>query len=292
MSQPTRDIPSLQLKNGSAIPLLAYGTGSVISKAADDGATDVKIVEHVQSALKLGYTHIDCAEAYNNEREVGVAIQQSQIAREKLFVTTKTLGFQPIAQALDASLQKLQLSYVDLYLIHIPWLEPTRSLRDVWAEMEAAKASGKAKAIGVCNFAISHLETIIAGASEIPAVNQIEYHAYLQQSELSAYCQKNGIKVEAFASLAPWITEGPAKGVVAELAQKYGVGETEICLRWCVQKGVPVVTTSLKEERVKGYLKVFDFSLEDKEIEQLSSVGASHHFRKYFADNFAGEDKA
>lgn len=158
--------------------------------------------------------------------------------------------------------------------------------------MEAAKASGKAKAIGVCNFAISHLETIIAGASEIPAVNQIEYHAYLQQSELSAYCQKNGIKVEAFASLAPWITEGPAKGVVAELAQKYGVGETEICLRWCVQKGVPVVTTSLKEERVKGYLKVFDFSLEDKEVEQLSSVGASHHFRKYFADNFAGEDKA
>ncbi|TGO82543.1 hypothetical protein BPOR_0809g00040 [Botrytis porri] len=273
-------------------PKLAYGTGSVLGKAADDGTLDVKTVEHIQKALKLGYTHIDCAEAYNNEREVGAAIQQSQIAREKLFVTTKTLGFQPIAQALDASLQKLQLSYVDLYLLHIPWLEPTRSLRHVWAEMEAVKASGKAKAIGVSNFAISHLETIKAGASEIPAVNQVEYNIYLQQSELSAYCQRYGITIEAYGPLAPCITEGPAKVTVGELARKYGVGEAEICLRWCVQKGVVVVTTSLKEERVKGYLTALEFSLEDEEIEQLSSVGASHHFRKYFAENFAGEDKA
>lgn len=154
------------------------------------------------------------------------------------------------------------------------------------------KASGKAKAIGVSNFAISHLETIIAGASGIPAVNQVEYNIYLQQPELSAYCQRHGITIEAYGPLAPWTTEGPAKATVAELARKYGVGEAEICLRWCVQKGVPVVTTSLKEERVKGYLTVFEFSLEAKEVEQLSSVGTSHHFRKYFAENFSGEDKA
>jgi len=288
------EIPIMKLNNGAAVPMLAFGTGSALMKPADDGKIESELVEQIKTAIKVGYTHLDCAQAYNTELEVGKAIQESGISRDKLFITTKTLGFAPIAQALDASLMKLQVDHVDLYLLHIPWFEAQKPLDEAWKEMEAVKASGKAKAIGVSNFLVSHLEKILPSCIETPAVNQFESSIYLQRKELYDFCQDKGIAVEAFGVLTPCnvAAGGPADALLTSLAKKYAVTEAEICMNWCIARGMVVVTTSLKEQRLRDYLRVETFQLTPQEVEELSEVGAKKHFRKQFTDYFAEDDRS
>jgi len=234
---------------------------------------------------------------YRNESELGAAIKASSIPREKLFITTKINGTIPqnTLHAFETSLQKLQLDYVDLYLIHAPYFTTSPSeLQAKWADMEAILASGRAKSIGVSNFMIPHLTTILETAKVKPSVNQIEYHPYLQHEypDLLAFHKTHGIMTVAYAPLTP-ITKarpGPLDEVLGRLAGKYGVEEGVVLLRWMVEQGVVVLTTSGKEERLRGYLGIGGLRLTGDEVEEIREVGLKKHFRGFWKDKFAPDD--
>ncbi|KAI1084085.1 aldehyde reductase 1 [Whalleya microplaca] len=286
-----KDIPNLKLNDGNEIPMLGYGLGTARMGCGSEEVTSVAIM-----AIKNGYHHLDGAEMYENETEMGAAIKQAGVPREKLFVTTKLTETKPqdVQEAFDESIGKLGLDYVDLYLVHTPWRASTpEGLQDIWAKMEAIKASGRAKSIGVSNFLQEHLETILKTAKVPPAINQIEYNPYLQHGDLIDFHRKNNIAVSAFGPLTAISKShpGPVDGIYADLARKYGVTPGDIALRWCIDQGIVAITTSANEQRLQGYLnKVPSFKLTPKEIEEISTLGKQRHYRYAWTNHFAADD--
>lgn len=272
------------------------------------------LVKTIMMAIKAGFYHLDSAEgyltpfpvpmhvlklksiAYGNEAELGQAIKDSGIPRKKLYVTTKIFNtrVKDTETSFAESLKKLQTDYVDLYLIHAPFFAKTaEDLQRKWADMEAIHASGRAKSIGVSNFLQPDLEAILSTAKIVPAVNQIEYHPYLQHGDLVSFHQKHKIATVAYSPLTA-ITRaspGPLDETYKQLARKYGVGETEIALRWCIDQGIVALTTSGKEQRLRSYLKISEFKLTPKEIETISEVGQEKHFRAFLNARFADDDR-
>jgi diketogulonate reductase-like aldo/keto reductase len=314
-------VPDLTLPDGNKIPMvsgiffpffrgsscsgltpfqLGYGTGTAWFKKTA-GAKDQACIDATKTAIKVGYTHLDGAEVYNTEEELGVAIKESKVPREKLFVTTKlhdedSNSVGDIPGALDRSLKKLGLEYVDLYLIHSPFFAKgeKKLLQEAWAQMEQMAAVGKAKSIGVSNFLKSDLNAILETCKVRPAINQIEYHPYLQHGDLVAFHKSKDIKVAAYAPLTP-ITRakgGPLDGYLESLAKKYAVGPGEILLRWCIDQNVVAVTTSSKEQRLSDMLRTFTFKLTPKEVEEISNLGKEHHFRAFWNHVFDDNDKS
>ena len=221
-----------ELHNGVRMPWLGLGTW----KAAEGG----EVEQAVRWALEIGYRHIDTASAYGNEAGVGRAIRDSGVPREEIFVTTKVWnsdqGYDKTRRAFDASLARLGMGYVDLYLIH--W--PVKSLfTDTWTALEAIYKSGHAKAIGVSNFLVHHLRDLLATARIVPMVNQFEFHPHLVQPELLRFCRENRIQPQAWSPLMKGDVGSVTK--LAEIARKYDKSPAQLVLRWDLQHGVVTI---------------------------------------------------
>ncbi|KAI0534295.1 aldo/keto reductase [Xylaria digitata] len=285
-------IPNLKLNDGHEIPLLGFGLGTARSREEAEKTTQVTL-----TAIKNGYYHLDGAESYKNETELGAAIKQSGVDRSKLFVTTKLQNVnKDVAASFAASLQRLGLTYVDLYLIHAPFSASSpEHLQQTWRELEAIQASGRARSIGVSNFSVENLKAILQTARVVPAINQIEYHPYLQHDpdDLLRFCREKQIAVAAYGPLTA-VTKakpGPCDEVYAALAKKYGVGEAEVALRWCIDQGIVAITTSANEQRLQGYMnRLPAFKLTPREIESIAEEGKKKRYRGFWSNRYAADD--
>jgi len=260
------DVPSLELNDGHAIPKLGFGVFQI-----PPGET----AEAVGHALEAGYRHIDTAEMYGNEREVGEAIRASGLDRDEVFVTSKlNNGFHrpdDARRAFDGTLSELGFEYVDLFLIH--WPLPTLYDGDfvsTWRVLEEFADDGRARSIGVSNFQADHLERLAAEAETVPAVNQIELHPYFQNRELSAYGREHGIATEAWAPIAQGkVLDDP---VIGEIAEKLGRTPAQVVLRWHIQHGYIVFPKSVTPHRIRENLDLFDFELEPGDSEAIDAL--------------------
>ncbi|OAA59429.1 aldo/keto reductase [Cordyceps fumosorosea ARSEF 2679] len=293
-------IPQLKLNDGHTIPMLGYGLGTANFKAASaKGKFDQKVVDSTKEAIAKGFRHLDGAEVYGNEEELGAAIKESNVPREELYITTKfpATGATSPREHFDASLRRLGVDYVDLYLLHGPWFAQgsAAALQRAWADMEAIRASGRARSIGVSNFLQEHLEPILETATVVPAINQIEFHPYLQHGDLLAFHRDKGIAVAAYSPLAPLTRArgGPVDATWAQLAEKYGVGEAEVGLRWCVDQGIVTLTTTGNAERMGRVVRLVPkFKLTPKEVEDVAALGREKHFRAFWREKFDAEDRS
>ncbi len=258
-------IPSVTLNNGVEMPQLGFGVWQV----ADDEAFTA-----VGQALEAGYRSIDTAAAYENEVGTGKALAASGIDRADLFVTTKLWnadhGYDSTLRAFDASLTKLGLDYVDLYLIHWP-MAWRGEFVNTYRAFEKILSDGRAKAIGVSNFQPHHLEQLLAETSVVPAVDQIELHPQFAQAEARTYHAQHNIATEAWSPL------GQGKGLlddpkIAEIARKHGVTPAQAVLRWHIQLGNIVIPKSVTPSRIKENIDVFGFELDDADLASIATL--------------------
>jgi 2,5-diketo-D-gluconate reductase A len=258
-------IPDVVLSNGVLMPQLGFGVFLV----SDDAVTDA-----VVSALECGYRSIDTASAYQNEAGVGRALRAAGVPRDELFITTKLWnedhGYDETLRAFDASLQRLGLTYLDLYLIH--WPVPARGLfADSWRALNRLLAEGRVRAIGVSNFEPDHLAALIETTGTTPAVNQIELHPYFAQQPLREVASRLDIVTEAWSPLAPQ-TDLLNDPVIAGLARRHGRTPAQIVLRWHIQLGNVVIPKSVTPARIAENIDIFGFCLDDADLAAIAQL--------------------
>lgn len=266
------NVPSVKLNNDVSMPSLGFGTWQI-----PDGK---EVIEAVSSALEAGYRLIDTARIYRNESGVGKAIASSGIPREEIFVTTKLWnddqGYDSALKAFDASLERLGLDYIDLYLIHWP---ATDMRGESWRALQHLYKSGRAKSIGVSNYTVRHLQELLDNSEVVPAVNQVEYHPFLYQDqrELLAFCGQKGIAVEAYSPLAH--ARDTHHPILMEVADRYHKSPAQVMLRWAIAQGTVPIPKSSHAGRMAENIDIFDFELDEndiKHINQLSSGSRSN----------------
>jgi len=253
------------LNNGVKMPWLGFGVYQM-----RDGA---EVEESVGAAIETGYRSIDTAAAYNNERGVGRALAESGISRNDIFLTTKVWnsnqGYDSALRAFDESLERLGTDYVDLYLIH--WPVKGRFVQ-TWRALERIYAEKRARTIGVSNFHIHHLEELLGESEIVPAVNQVEFHPFLLQSDLRAFCRERSIQYEAWSPLM----QGTAlrDKTVRKIAKKYGKSAAQIIIRWDIQHEVVTIPKSVHSERIEENSRVFDFEISNEDMVRLDGLDA------------------
>jgi len=260
-------IPVLKLSSGTTIPTIGFGTWQL--------AEGQEVEESVEYALKVGYRLIDTAKIYGNEYGVGQAVKRSGIPRAEVFVTTKLWnsdqGYDSALKAFEDSLHKLEMEYVDLYLIH--WPSPGRlRYKESWRALTQIYQDGRAKAVGVSNFDVHHLEDLMSDSALMPAVNQIEFHPYIykKQAPILDFCKAHGVVVEAYSPLAHGRqTDNP---VLELLAKKHGKTNAQVMLRWAIQHGIVPIPKSATLRRIEENSDVFDFKLSPKEIQAIDGL--------------------
>ena len=251
------------LSDGNSMPLLGLGVW--------DAKSGKETYDAVIHALGKGYRHIDTAEMYGNEKDVGNAVIDSGIAREEIFITTKLwdsgLGYDQALNAFDVSLKKLNLEYIDLYLIHWP---EKGSRQEIWSALERIKKEGRSLSIGVSNFAPKHLNEILINANFTPAVNQIEMSPFLHQQEISSFCKKENIHLTGYCPLARGTRfNNPLLCRVAEETNKTAA---QVMIRWAIQNGNTVIPKSVRPKRIEENANVFDFELREDQIKILDEL--------------------
>ncbi len=257
--------PNLKLNTGASIPAIGFGTWKMRLNGTAKKA--------VGQALETGYRLIDTAKIYGNEKGVGAAINESNIARKDIFVTTKLWnsdqGYDSAFKAFDESLSKLGLDYVDLYLLHWP---VTGKRRDSWRALEELHRSGRARAIGVSNFTVRHLEELLSQSKTVPAINQVEFHPFIydDQKELLEFCQQHKIIVEAYSPLAHGLRVEDE--TISQIAAIHDKTNGQIMLRWAVQHGTIPLPKSTTLKHIHENIDVFDFQLDDKEMETINNL--------------------
>ena len=253
------------LNNGLKMPQLGFGVWQVPDEEAATAVTN---------AFKVGYRSIDTAMVYKNEKGVGKAIKESSIPREELFITTKVWnsdqGYENTLRAFDESLERLGLDYVDLYLIHWPTPQYDEYV-DTYKALEKLYKDGRVKAIGVCNFEIEHLERILKECEVKPVLNQVECHPYLAQNELKEFCAKHDIFVEAWSPLDQG-GEVLQDDVIIKIAESKRKTPAQVVLRWHLQNNTIVIPKSVTPSRIEENFQVFDFELNDNEMEQINGI--------------------
>ena len=264
-------IPTVSLNDGYTIPVIGLG----VAELSED-----ETERAVSAALEAGYRSIDTASAYGNEGAVGRAIAASGVPRSELFVTTKLAtgdqGFQSSQDACKASLDRLGLDYVDLYLIHWPAGEQGAYI-DSWGGLMTSRAAGRTRSIGVANFHDEHLANIIDLSFVSPVVNQIELHPLLNQAALRAVNAERDVVTEAYSPLGVGrLLDNPA---VASVAQAHGKSPAQALIRWSIQLGNVVIPRSASPERIRENLDVFDFELTDDEMAKLNGLDDGTRFR-------------
>ncbi len=260
---------TFELHNGIKMPY--FGLGVYLS---EDGQ---EVINAVKWAIEAGYRHIDTAAIYDNEKGVGEGIKQSGINREDIFVVSKVWnadqGYESTLKAFNESLERLDLEYLDLYLIHWP---VKGKYKDTWRALEHLYRQKKVRAIGVSNFLKHHLEDLLLSVEIVPMVNQMEFHPYLVQQDLIDYCNDHQIQYEAWSPLM----QGHIFNLdsIKEMGEKYGKSPAQVVLRWDLQKGVVTIPKSVKKERIIANADIFDFELSKADMAYLDGLEKSKRF--------------
>ena len=247
------------LADGSQMPMLGLGVWQV--------PNGPECVNAVRWGLELGYRHLDTAQAYGNEESVGQALRKSGVPRDEVFITTKFYPARqdPAAEA-EQSLRRLGVDQVDLYIIHWPQGGPTWA----WPAMERARELGYARSIGVSNFDVGELEQVIAAGSVAAVVDQVQFSPFVYRRALLEACEQRGVALEAYSPLGTG--RHISNGTVKSVADRVGRTPAQVLLRWCLQRGVPVISKSTHRERIEENAQIFDFTLSDQDVAELDAL--------------------
>lgn len=255
-----------KLNTGGEMPAIGFGTWNL----SEGSEVQAAVIE----ALRAGYRLIDTAKIYGNERGVGEGLRQSGVAKEKFFITTKLWnsdqGYHTARAAFEESLAKLGLEYIDLYLIHWPATEQRHS---AWKALEGIYEEGRARAVGVSNYEVKHLEELLGRSELVPAVNQIEFHPFIfsKQKPILDFCTKHCIVAEAYSPLSH--AEHLGHPVITEIAEKQKRTNAQVMLRWAIQHGTVPIPKSSHPDRIRENIEVFRFELSDEDMKRLNTLG-------------------
>ena len=268
-------IPTITLNNGTPIPQLGFGTLKIPPDRAPTPENARKTADVVRLALQIGYRHLDTAQMYGNEMGVGLALAESGIARDEIYITTK-LGnakHRPddVRHSFDQSMERLDLDHLDLFLMH--WPLPTLYDGDfvsTWQAMAGLLGSGKLRSVGVSNFQPAHLDRIVSATGVVPAVNQIEVHPYFRNDAARAASARHGVMIEAWSPLGQGTVLQDS--VIAAIARTLGKSLAQVVLRWHIQHGHVIIPKSNHEERMRENLDIFDFELSTGEMARIDAL--------------------